>query len=497
MSRIRLKPATLASSNATAERPASAGNPSATGLLAWLLLLALLAACGGSFGQELRGETVLHFSGKVPTGEERFFFLPFDVPPGTAEIEIRHDDLSEKNILDWGVDDPAGFRGWGGGNRENAIIGREAASGGYLPGPLPAGKWEIVVGKALLEEDPALYEVEITLRATATRPAQAARLPYVPSPALDTVGRWYSGDFHLHSLESDGSQTMAHVIDFAESRGLDFILFSEHNTTSQLSWYADLQAKHADLLLVPGTEFTSYQGHANAIGTTGWINHRIGTRHATIAGAIAEVHAQGGLFSINHPLLFVGDLCLGCGWEHDVDPQSIDAIEIRNAIFTATSFWEELLAAGSHAAALGGSDDHHGGTRTSALVTPVGTPTTWIFAHELSVAALLEGIRAGRTFVQFAGPDAPRIESTMSGPRERDTVRAESAILHARVENGRGKLLRTIRNGARIDEVPIDADPFAYSMEITAPITGEDRYRHEIIGGSETLVVASHIWLQR
>ena len=52
----------------------------------------------------------------VPLDGPDHFFVPFDVPAGTVEIEIAHDDQSETNVLDWGLEDPDGFRGWGGGN---------------------------------------------------------------------------------------------------------------------------------------------------------------------------------------------------------------------------------------------------------------------------------------------------------------------------------------------------------------------------------------------
>ena len=106
-------------------------------------------------------------AGIVPEGPETHFFIPFEVPEGIVEIEIRHDDLSSENILDWGLDDPSGFRGWGGGNSEPAIVGVEAASRSYVPGAIPAGTWEVVVGKAKIIESPAPYEVCVILRTEA------------------------------------------------------------------------------------------------------------------------------------------------------------------------------------------------------------------------------------------------------------------------------------------------------------------------------------------
>ena len=61
-----------------------------------------------------RADSTRTFEGDVPSGGPDHFFVPFDVPPGTAEIRVEHDDLSPTNILDFGLEDANGYRGWGG-----------------------------------------------------------------------------------------------------------------------------------------------------------------------------------------------------------------------------------------------------------------------------------------------------------------------------------------------------------------------------------------------
>src|SRR5690606_27355461 len=97
-------------------------------------------------------------------------------------IEIAHDDLSDDNTLDWGLVDPNGvFRGWGGGNPENAVVGEAAASRSYVPGPILAGVWKVVVGKAQITTPPGEYLITVTLRDQATLAAQPERAPYQPA----------------------------------------------------------------------------------------------------------------------------------------------------------------------------------------------------------------------------------------------------------------------------------------------------------------------------
>ncbi len=460
--------------------------PPRSALLAPLLLL---------LGTGASADITIPLQGIVPSGPETHFFLPFEVPEGIVEIEIQHDDLSTANILDWGLDDPDGFRGWGGGKSEAAVVGVDAASPSYLPGPIPAGTWEVVVGKALIVEEPARYDVLVTLRTQPTLPPQPEREPYRPAPPLETGARWYAGDIHMHTVESDGTPEIEELLDFAQSRGMDFVMLSEHNTTSQLSFYVDAQRKYPNMLLIPGVELTTYAGHANLIGVTEWVDHRTGVRGSNIRDSFTHTHDQGALVSINHPDLNIGNACIGCGWMHDVDPLAVDAVEVINGFFPGATFWEGLLARGSHAAAMGGSDDHFGGQGSGALYSPVAIPTTRVYAEELSVAAILRAIRSGRTMIQARSPLGPMIETDLSGPRVRDTVFADQATLRATVAGGVGTTLQTIRNGVVVDAQPVMSDPFSTQITVAAPASGEDRYRHQLTSAA-TDAIGSHVWLR-
>ena len=88
-------------------------------------------------------------------------------------------------------------------------------------------------------------------------------------------------------------------------------------------------------MLVPGVEWTTYSGHANAIGATEWVDHKVGVRGVTVEGAIQQYQGQGALFSINHPTVPGGNLCIGCPWEIDVDPTIVDGLEVQGGIWGA------------------------------------------------------------------------------------------------------------------------------------------------------------------
>ncbi|MFW6051542.1 MAG: CehA/McbA family metallohydrolase [Myxococcota bacterium] len=471
---------------------------------AWAAFAGLLGLPMGAVAQEPECELM----DNVPA-EGDYFLIPFEVPEGTVEIRVDHSDLSEANILDWGLFDPNGFRGYGGGNPEPAIVGEEAASRSYLPGPLPAGTWHVYVGKAKIAEEPARYCVDITLRdaeAGPTLPAQPERAPYEPAAPLATEARWYAGDFHVHSRESgDARPTLDEIATFAKDRGLDFVMLSDHNTVSQLELYADAQARHPSLLFVPGIEVTTYQGHAHAMGATEWVDHRLGHEGLTADMIADAVHAQDALFAIAHPALAIGDGCIGCAWTAPVDAEKIDGLEIQTGAYSVTGalffddaieLWEDRTLEGAHVTAIGGSDDHKAGQDLGALDSPIGSPTTMVWAEELSAAAILGGVRDGRTVVKLQGPDDPMVELEPDDPRDGDTVTADETVLRMRVRGGDGTTLYLVENGVRGDPIPVMGDPFEVERTVQAPPSGEAFYRAELHVLGAPRVITSHLFLR-
>jgi len=460
--------------------------------------LVLLSA--GSAG----ADTTQHIEGDAPQDSVEHFYVPFDVPAGTIEIEIAHTDNSSTNILDWGVYDETGkWRGYGGGNSENVIIGVAASSRSYMTGPINAGTWKVDIGKAKIIDVPEHYTIDVTYRTAPTLPAQTTRTPYTPRPAIKTGARWYAGDFHAHSKESgDAKPEIADMITFARSLGLDFIELSDHNTVSQLDFYAANAVP--DVLLLPGVEFTTYHWHANGIGATEWVDHKIGLDGATIEGAITSFHQQGALFSINHPGMKLGDLCIGCAWDWPIDSSVIDGVEIETGGYKqggvlfhdpAMAIWENVLASGRHAFAIGGSDDHEGGKGSGTQYSPIASPTTLVFATELSVAGILEGLREGRTVVKLQSPADPMIDFDVDGRTTTDTVAAHHTRLHATVTGGAGNTFHFVKNGVELGDIPITSDPFTTELDVDAPATGEDRYRAEAWSDNRPLTITSHVFL--
>lgn len=449
----------------------------------------------------------MHYEADVPIAGGDYVDVPFVVPAGTVEIEIAHSDGSDVVILDWGVWSPEGFRGWGGGNSENVIIGVAESSRSYLSGPITPGTWTVAIGKAKIDPAPVgHYAIDVTCRDNATL-AVRPKAPFAPTQ-LSTERRWYRGDFHVHSSESgDANATFAQIAALAESRGLDFVNLSDHNTNSQHALVAGLPAM-PELLFLRGAEITTYAGHGNSVGTSAYIDHRIGHAGRTIGNVLDEVQAQGGAFIVNHPSLDLGGACIGCAWRHaDTDWSKVNGLEVITGKWELTerafspaaiALWDQQLDAGHKIAAIGGSDDHRAGMGTGATDTPLGSPTTLVLADGLSEAAIVDAVKHGRTIVQMRGPDDPLVDFTLAdGSEIGDEVHEAGgpAELVVHVTGGAGTFVQIFRDGVKVHQADLTSDDAR--VRYTDSTLGEHRFRVELVDdGNQRLVVTSHLYVR-
>jgi len=359
---------------------------------------------------------------QVATGEitgadhETYKQIPFDVPEGTERITVRLTyDKANKTVVDLGVFDPQRFRGWSGGTRDRFTLSASDASPGYLPGALPAGRWHVQFGVPNARKDAhSPYKVEMFLDRGTVRNASAA----IADAPIKAAPGWFRGDLHMHDAHSDGSCVskagkkipcpLFRTVDAAANAGLDFVAVTDHNTVSHFGGLRELQPYFDNILLIPGTEVTTFGGHANAIGLTRWVDFRIGTPGVPNVAAVEKAVADAGaILSINHPGLPSGEACMGCGWVWpDTDWNGITAIEAINANTVNTplsgiGFWYRQLNAGHRLTGVGGSDNHNPDAEKGRA--GIGRPTTVVHAEALSTPAILAGIRAGRVFVDVEG----------------------------------------------------------------------------------------------
>src|SRR4029079_18804411 len=127
---------------------------------------------------------------------------------------------------------------------------------------------------------------------------------------------------------------------------------------------AAVQPSFDDFLFLRGIEVTTYAGHGCASGVHHYVDHRVGLGGVSAQTIVDDVVGQGGVFSINHPKLDLGDVCIGCAWTHTDTPwDEVSGIEVTTGPYDVTGtlftpqvieMWDGLEDQGHHLAAVGG-----------------------------------------------------------------------------------------------------------------------------------------------
>lgn len=324
-------------------------------------------------------------------------YVAFDVPPGSPSVAVTYAYDRSGAVVDLGLFDPDGFRGWSGGARSSAIVSPEAATPGYLPGVLPPGRWSVILGLHRVPPRGVTVNVQVDVAAeppptSPPPPRHRGDRPQPRSLPAAPGRRWVAADLHTHTQHSDGQLTIDELASLAAERGIDVLAVTDHNTVSH---HAHLAAAggHAGIHLLPGQEVTTDQGHANCFGGVGWIDFREPPEHW-----LAAAEERGAVMSINHPV--AGD----CAWTYPQVP-SAPLVEAWHSSWDrrgldALRWFQRHLGV-----AVGGSDFHDYG----AGGLP-GQPTTWIELpadpDALDDEAVLAAVAAGVTTIS-AEPRGP------------------------------------------------------------------------------------------
>jgi hypothetical protein len=389
-------------------------------LLCFFCLAGAAAAAQKPVSSPRSANTEFVLQGTV-RGEQNqsYIQVPFSVPAGIERVTItfEYTGKEQHTALDLGLLDPAGLRCWSGGNKSALTVGLVDATPSCQPGAIPPGRWKVLIGVPNIR---AHVESHYTIHVILSRSGAVANLPAILREPLRSGPAWFRGDLHMHTAHSDGqcpSQTGKMVpcpvyftVDAAARRGLDFIAITDHNAASQNEAMRELQPYFDKLLLIPGREITTFQGHINFLGSTDFVDFRLdGKTVPDVDTLLRAADRVGAITSINHPASPSGEICMGCGWtpKTPVDMHLLTAVEAVNAGderygFSDVAFWDKQLDLGCRLTGIGGSDNHRPMQPLDELGS-IGSPTTVVYAAELSAPAILDAIRAGHVFIDVAG----------------------------------------------------------------------------------------------
>ena len=153
-------------------------------------------------------------------------------------------------------------------------------------------------------------------------------------------------DLHVHTCYShDAVTTLKQVVSFTKKRGLDGVAITDHNTVK-----GALKLKTRDILVVPGIEVSTLNGHLLGLNVTVPIPAKL-----DIEETIRLIHEAGGIAVAPHPTTFYKS-------PPSRRVSSYDAVEVMNASsipFPVFTYLSKRFAAGLGLPQTGGSDSHY------------------------------------------------------------------------------------------------------------------------------------------
>ena len=217
--------------------------------------------------------------------------------------------------------------------------------------------------------------------------------------------RWYKGNLHTHTLNSDGDSSPHEVATWYREHGYQFLTLSDHNYLTSVDGLNALHAAREKFLLIPGEEvtdrFEAKAIHINAYNLGRDLQPRHGASVAeTIQNNVNMIRAASALPSLNHPNFH---------WSVTKDDllkvSNLGLFEVYNGHPTVNNaggggfqsldeMWDAVLTGGKRIYGIAVDDAHHFKRIGQEFSNP-GRGWIQVRAAELSAQAIAEAIDKG------------------------------------------------------------------------------------------------------
>ena len=119
-------------------------------------------------------------------------------------------------------------------------------------------------------------------------------------------GRWYKGNTHTHTLNSDGDSTPDDVVRWYREHGYQFLVLTDHNVLTSVDGLNALHGADDRFLVVKGEEvsdtFAKKPIHINGLDVSGKIDPRGGSSVVDVVQRnVDAIRSANGIPHINHP----------------------------------------------------------------------------------------------------------------------------------------------------------------------------------------------------
>lgn len=265
-----------------------------------------------------------------------------------------------------------------------------------------------------------LIVVGVVAVVSMARPLEWTSLHAQIAPAV----RWYKGNLHTHTLNSDGDSTPGDVVTWYREHGYQFLVLTDHNYLTSVDGLNALHGAADQFLVVKGEEVTGRLGekpiHVNGLEIERLVDPPGGSTVVEVTQNMVDaIRAARGTPSINHP---------NYGWA--ISPDELGQIQRTRLfeVFNGHPFvnnlggggvpgleetWDRILSSGKLLYGIAVDDAHFFKRPWDATAPAPGKGWVYVRSARLEGRALVDAIERGE-FYSSTGVELSSVDSTSS-----------------------------------------------------------------------------------
>ncbi|MEW6237482.1 MAG: CehA/McbA family metallohydrolase [Candidatus Omnitrophota bacterium] len=291
------------------------------------------------------------------------------------------------------------FRGrWDASFSDWKTISAKKASDGFAAGPVAAGEWKAQILVPALGGASLRAHLQVESSAEDEESSVSAMVYQWPDHEPQAGDeRWYIGELHEHTSNSNGALSPEATADLYKSLDYQFLALTDHDFRPLATF-----GKTPPLELIRGQEIRTFFGHALLLGIKDYLRWRSENEPFDLDVLIYETHRLGGLFCALHPFAMSADGKSDSWQGAEASWSRIDLLEIWPGrwrqrfpeILKALDLWDSLLNRGLRIYGVCGK-----GSGVPMNERSVETlPKTAVFSEGPNETELLGALKQGRFY---------------------------------------------------------------------------------------------------
>jgi hypothetical protein len=268
----------------------------------------------------------------------------------------------------------------------------------------------------------ALYLPALVLACVALSPLAQASSPKSQASGPPQA-RWFKGNLHTHTVNSDGDSTPDDVVRWYRERDYQFLVLTDHNYLTSVDGLNAVHGADDKFLVVKGEEVTDRFGdkpvHINGLDPARFVAPPGGSSVLDMTQRMVDaIRDARGVPSINHP---------NFGWAISPDElgqvQRTKLFEVFNGHPTVNNLggggvpgleetWDRILSSGKMLYGIAVDDAHYFKRPEDPTAPRPGKGWVYIRAPRLEARALVEALERG----EFYASTGVQMQSVEAGP---------------------------------------------------------------------------------